>query len=376
TAPDLPSEFPPLRSLENWPNNLPRQLSSFVGRAESLADAAARLSATPLLTLTGPGGVGKTRLALELAARSMDSFPDGAWVVPLATLGDGSLVAETVAATLRVKEQPGIPIMTTLGHQLEARRLLLVFDDCEHVLDDAARVIDHLLRRCPELRIMATSREALGITGESLYPVPSMDLPPEDGSIDELSEAEAVRLFLARAQAVQPGFALNERNAGAVVQICRRLDGIPLAIELAAARVKALPPEQIAARLNDRFRLLTGGDRMALPRHRTLKAAMDWSFDLLTDVEQALFVRLCVFRGSFGLEAAEAVGGGPGVERGDVLDLLSRLIDRSLVVVEEHAGEARYRLLFTVQQYGQERLAEDDPGGEAHGRLRDYMLQL
>lgn len=377
TAPDLRSEFPPIRSLENWPNNLPRQLSSFVGRAESLAEASQRLSTTPLLTLTGTGGVGKTRLALEVAAHAMDLFPDGAWVIPLAALGDGSLVAETVAATLRVKEQQGAPLLTSLGQHLETRRLLLVFDDCEHVLDAAAEVIDHLLRTCAHLRVMATSREALGIAGESLYPVPSMDLPrSSDTSVEELAESESVRLFVDRARAVQPAFVLNDRNAPAVVQICRRLDGIPLAIELAAARVKALPPEQIAARLDDRFRLLTGGSRMALPRHRTLKAAIDWSFDLLTDAERALFMRLSVFSGTFGLEAVEAVGTGQGVERADVLDLLSRLIDRSLVAAEAGAAEARYRLLDTVQQYAQERLVADDPTGEVRTRHQAYMLGL
>ena len=378
SAPDLPSEFPPLRSLENWPNNLPRQLSSFVGRADALAEASQRLTTTPLLTLTGPGGVGKTRLALEVAAEAMDLFPDGAWVIELGAIGDGSLVPETVAATLRIKEQPGVPILTTLAHHLESRRVLLLFDDCEHVLEAVAEVIDELLRACGELRVLATSREALGITGESLYPVPSMGLPglAADAPIGEIGEAEAVRLFMDRARAVQPAFVLNERNAPAIAQICRRLDGIPLAIELAAARVKALPPDQIAARLDDRFRLLTGGSRMALPRHRTLKAAIDWSFDLLTDVEQILFVRLSVFAGSFGLEAAEAVGADGTVDRGDVLDLLSRLIDRSLVTAEEDVGQARYRLLDTVQQYGQERLVADDPTGATRGRHRAYMLEL
>jgi predicted ATPase/class 3 adenylate cyclase len=377
SATDLPSEFPPLRSLDNWPNNLPRQLSSFVGRAESLAEASQRLTTTPLLTLTGPGGVGKTRLALEVAVRAMDLFPDGAWVIELAALGDGSLVTETVAATLRVKEQPGVSILTTLTQYLESRRQLLVFDDCEHVLEPTAEVIDALLRTCGNLRVLATSREALGIPGESQYPVPSMDLPQQsDASVAELAESEAVRLFVDRAGAVQPAFVLNQRNAAAVVQICRRLDGIPLAIELAAARVKALPPEEIAARLDDRFRLLTGGSRMALPRHRTLKAAMDWSFDLLTDAERALLMRLSVFAGSFGLEAAEAVCASDVVERADVLDLLSRLIDRSLVAAEEGAAEARYRLLETVRQYAQERLIEDDPTGAARGRHQAFMLEL
>ena len=377
SATDLPSEFPPLRSLDNWPNNLPRQLSSFVGRAESLTEASQRLTTTPLLTLTGPGGVGKTRLALELAAQAIDLFPDGAWVIELAALGDGSLIPETVLAALRVKEQPGVSILTTIAQHIEPRRLLLVFDDCEHVLEPAAEVIDELLRACGNLRVLATSREALGITGESLYPVPSMDLPPpSDASIAELAEAEAVRLFVDRARAVQPAFDLNDRNAAAVAQICRRLDGIPLAIELAAARVKALPPEQIAARLDDRFRLLTGGSRMALPRHRTLKAAMDWSFDLLTDAERALLMRLSVFASGFGLGAVESVCADEVVPRADVLDLLSRLIDRSLVVSEEGAAEARYRLLETIRQYAQERLVEDDPTGAFRARHRAYMLEL
>lgn len=377
SAPDLPSEFPPLRSLDNWPNNLPRQLSTFVGRDAALTEAIQLLTATPLLTLTGPGGVGKTRLALEVAAQSIDEFPDGAWVVELATLSDGALVAETVAATVKVKDQPGVPILASLAEHLESERVLLVFDDCEHVVEAAAEVIDELLRACPQLRVLATSRQALGLPGESLFPVPSMTLPTApSGSIEDLGEWEAVRLFVDRARAVQPAFALNERNATLVVQICRRLDGIPLAIELAAARVKALPPEQIAARLDDRFRLLTGGSRLALPRHRTLKAAMDWSFDLLNDAERALFTRLAVFAASFSLEAVEAVCSGEEVDRVEILDLLTRLIDQSLVVVESGAGEARYRLLDTVQQYAMEHLAVDDPAGAFGRRHAAYMLEV
>jgi non-specific serine/threonine protein kinase len=256
-----------------------------------------------------------------------------------------------------------------------------VFDDCDHVLGGVADVVDELLRACSGLRVLSTSREALGVPGESLYPVTSMDLPGPDAvvsvqAVEAIAQVEAVRLFVDRARAVQPSFALSERNVAAVAQICRRLDGIPLAIELAAARVRALPPEQIAARLDDRFRLLTGGSRMALPRHRTLKATMDWSFDLLTDVERALFARLAVFAGTFGLEAVESVCSGDPVDRGDVLDLLSRLIDRSLVVLEETPTEARYRLLDTVQQYAAERLLEDDPSAAIRARHRAWVLGL
>lgn len=378
SAADLPSDFPPLRSLDNWPNNLPRQLSSFVGRTEELAAATARLATTPLLMLTGPGGVGKTRLALEMAAQAIDEFPDGAWLVELASLGDGSLIPETVASTLRVKEQPGVPLLTTLTQQLETRRVLLVFDNCEHVLDAAAEVIDDLLHACGNLRVLATSREALAIAGESLYPVPSMDVPDvaSNPTIEQLEASDAVRLFVERARAMHPTFTLNEQNASPVAQICQRLDGIPLAIELAAARVKALPPEQIAARLDDRFRLLTGGSRMALPRHRTLKAALDWSFDLLSAAERAVFMRLSVFAGGFGLEAAESVCAGGVVERAEVLDLLTRLIDRSLVAFDETTAAARYRLLDTLQQYAQERLLEDVEAVAVRARHRDYMVDL
>ena len=378
TASDMPTEFPPLRSLDNWPNNLPRQLSTFVGRAESLAAVTEQLGTTPLLTLVGPGGVGKTRLALEAAASAMDRFPDGAWVIDLAALGDGSLIPEAVGSTLRVKEQPGVPILRTLAQHIGERRILLFFDDCDHVLESVAAVSDELLRACDQLRILVTSREALGMAGESLYPVPSLDLPARGAEVSavDVAQAEAGQLFVDRAKAVQPAFTLTEQNAAAVAQICRRLDGIPLAIELAAARVKSLPPEQIASRLDDRFRLLTGGSRMALPRHRTLKAAMDWSFELLTDAERELFVRLSVFAGTFGLEAVESVCEGGLVARGDALDLLSRLIDRSLVVLEETPAEARYRLLDTVQQYAQERLLESDPAIAIRERHRSYMLIL
>ena len=378
SGPDLPTEFPPLRSIDNWPNNLPRHLSTFIGREDALGEVSSQLGKTPLLTLTGPGGVGKTRLAMEAAANAMDEFPDGAWVVELGPLGDGSLVAETVAATLRIKEEAGVPLTRTLAHHIGDRRLLLLFDDCEHVLEATADVVDELLRACDSLRVVATSREALGIAGESLYPVPSLDLPASDleATPADLEQVEAVRLFVDRARAVHPGFVLTDRNAGAVAHICRRLDGIPLAIELAAARVKALPPEQIATRLDDRFRLLTGGSRMALPRHRTLKAAMDWSFDLLAEAERALFVRLSVFTGSFSLEAVETICVGGPVDQIEVLDLISRLIDRSLVVVEEQTAEARYRLLDTVQQYAQERLLEDEPQTDVRARHSAYMVAL
>lgn len=373
-APDLSSEFPPLRSLDNWPNNLPRQLTSFIGREEAVADALRLLPDSPLLTLIGPGGVGKTRLALEVAAQFMDEIPDGAWLVDLAAISDEALVAEAIATTLRIAEQPGIPVPTTLAHHLRERRMVVILDNCEHLLNRTADIADELLRACRSLRIIATSREPLAIGGESLLPVGSMVLT-DTGDLADLESSEAVRLFIDRARAVQPGFALSERSAPAVAAICRQLDGIPLAIELAAARVKALPPEAIAERLDDRFRLLTGGSRMALPRHRTLRAAIDWSFDLLTEPERTLLLRLSVFAGTFDLAAVESICGYGEIDPLDVLDVLTRLIDRSLVFVEPGESEPRYRLLDMVHQYAEERLLEVDTSGDLRRRHRAYFIR-
>ena len=379
-APGLADEFPPVRSLETLPNNLPHQLSSFVGRSRELADVEERLASTSLLTLTGPGGVGKTRLALEAGAHLVGEYPGGVWFVELSTLDDESLVADTVASTLRLSPSVDGPIAAIVS-AIADRPALMILDNCEHVLDAVVEVADALLRRCPDLRIITTSREALGMGGESLMPVPSMSLPALVGArtpdeLEQLSTSDAVRLFLDRGQAIDPGFGLTAENAGAVVQICHRLDGIPLAVELAAARVRSLPPAQIAARLDHRFRLLTGGSRTALPRHRTLRAAMDWSFDLLPDAERALLPRLSVFAGSFSLEAAEAVAAGGPVVADEMLDLLERLIDKSLVLPEATSTEARYRMLETIRDYAQERLSEAPEASAIHASHRDWYLSL
>jgi predicted ATPase/class 3 adenylate cyclase len=370
--PDLPAEFPPLRSLDAWPNNLPRQLTSFVGRERDLAQVRRLLEAVPLLTLAGAGGAGKTRLALQAAADALEAYPDGVWLVELAPVADPALVPPAVAAALGVREVPGRSILATLGEALRPRRLLLVLDNCEHLVAACARLADALLRACPGLRILTTSREPLGIAGETAWRVPSLALPPLSPAPgpapgEQLAQYEAVRLFIDRALAVRPDFAVTNQNAPAVAQLCTRLDGIPLAIELAAARVRVLPAEQLLARLEDRFRLLTGGSRTALRRQQTLQAAVDWSYDLLDEAERRLFARLSVFAGGWTLEAAEAVCADPadaGIEPGDVLDLLTRLVDKSLVVAEARPdGTARYRLLETLRAYGLERLAADEFAG-------------
>ena len=379
-APGLASDFPPVRSLDTLPNNLPHQLSSFVGRAAEIARVEERIAESPLLTLTGPGGVGKTRLALEVGAHLVDAYPGGVWFVEFAVLDDESLVADTVASTLRLKPSAE-GAMPALVSVLTERPTLVILDNCEHVLDGVVGIVDPLLRRCADLRILVTSREALGIAGESLMPVPSMSLPepitaPTPDALERLSSSDAVRLFVDRGQAIDPGFALTVENATAIAQICRRLNGIPLAVELAAARVRSLPPTQIAARLDHRFRLLTGGSRTALPRHRTLRAAMDWSFDLLSEAEQALLPRLSVFAGSFSLEAAEAVASGGAVDSVDMLDLLARLIDKSLLTPEPGSSEARYRMIETIRDYAQERLAEADDAHAVHARQRDWFVSV
>lgn len=307
--PELPEDFPPLRSLDALPNNLPQQLTSFIGREQVIAEVLDIFKHTRLLSLTGSGGAGKTRLALQVAADLLEDYEDGVWLIELAVLADPNLVAQSVATTIGVREEPGRPILATLTDFLKAKKVLLVLDNCEHLLSACATLCDHLLRACPGLYILATSREGLNIAGETTYRVPSLGLPDPRAqqAISDLVQVEAVRLFVERAQAAQPGFQVNEQNAASLAQLCVRLDGIPLAIELAAARVKALSVDQINQRLDDRFRLLTGGSRTALPRQQTLRALIDWSYDLLTPEEQTLLRRLSVFAGGWTLEAAEAV---------------------------------------------------------------------
>ncbi len=376
-ATDLPSDFPPLRSLDVLPNNLPRQLTIFVGREREIGEIKRLLAGTPLLTLTGVGGVGKTRLALQAAAEVLEEYNDGVWVVELASLSDPTLVPQTVASALGVREQAGRPVLTTLSEHVQPKRLLLLLDNCEHLLSGCAQLAETLLRTCPHLCILATSREGLGVGGEVVWLVPSLSTPDPErrSSVDSLMQSEAARLFLERALAAHRTFTVTDENAAAVAQVCQRLDGLPLAIELAAARVRVLTVEQIASRLEERFTLLTGGSRTAPLRHQTLRAAMDWSHGLLSEHERILLRRLAVFAGGFTLEAAEAIC--PGAAREfDVLDLLTHLVDKSLVVADERGPEVRYRLLETVRQYAREKLQEAGETAEVQRRHRDWYLGL
>jgi predicted ATPase/DNA-binding CsgD family transcriptional regulator len=355
-------------SATTAPNNLPRELTSFVGREREIAQVSDLLDNTALLTLTGVGGAGKTRLALRVATDLAERFPDGVWLVELAALTDSTLVSRTVAAAFGVSKDPQRSPAETVAEHLRPRRLLLLLDNCEQVVEACAELADRLLRACPELKVITTSREPLGIAGETTWLVPSLTTP--DPSMlatarepaAALEQHEAVRLFVERARAARPNFRVNDDNAFALAQICHRLDGIPLAIELAAARVKGLSLEQIAARLDQRFELLTGGSRTALPRQRTLRAMTDWSYDLLTADEQALLRRLAVFGNGWTLDAAEAVC------REGVFDGLMRLIDKSLVVTHGDSGNLRYSYLETVRQYAEEKLRES-------GEESEYRLQ-
>jgi predicted ATPase len=353
-------DAPVAEVLETSPNNLPLQVNRFIGREREMTQVKALLATTRLLTLTGSGGSGKTRLALQVATDLLEEFAQGVCWVELAALSDPLLVPQAVASALGIPERVDCTLTEALSDALRRQHLLLVLDNCEHLLGACRQLIETLLHTCSTLRILTTSREALTITGETVWLVPSLcvpdtyHLPPIEG----LLTYEAVQLFIERARSVQPSFTLTQENALAVVQVCRRLDGIPLATELAAARIRVLSVEQIAARLDDAYRLLTGGSRSALARQQTLRAAMDWSYHLLSAQEQALFRRLSVFAGSFSLEAAEAICAGEPGEAGDVLEVLSSLIDKSLVLMEQRSAEARYRLLETMRQYGQEKLQQ------------------
>lgn len=376
-TPGLLSQFPPLRSLATLPNNLPIQLTSFVGREREMMEVKRLLGLTRLLTLTGPGGCGKTRLALHVAADVLEDYPDGVWLVELAALSDAGLIPQTIATALGIREQQGRSLLATVADFLRPKNLLLVLDNCEHLVAGCAEVIESLLRGCPRVRLLTTSREPVGVAGEMMWSVPPLAAPRPDHGVDlaALRESEAVRLFTERAQAVTRTFALSRENGAHVAQICYRLDGIPLAIELAAARVKVLSVEEIAVRLDDRFRLLTGGSRTALPRHQTLLATMDWSYDLLSPAERVLFRRLSVFAGGFTLPVAEAVCAGDGVDHTEVLDLLTRLVDRSLIIVDLRGEAARYRLLETVRQYALRKLFESGESHVTRARHRDWFLK-
>jgi predicted ATPase/DNA-binding CsgD family transcriptional regulator len=374
-----PAEAEPApRSPERPPHNLPSELSSFVGREEELTEVKRLLENNRLLTLTGSGGCGKTRLALAAARKVVERFENGVWMVELASLAEPSLVPQAVASTLGVRERPGSSLTEALSDYLRTRKLLLLLDNCEHLIDACAELAGALLHSCPGLRVLATSREALGITGEIAWPVPSLSLPDlrRLPDIESLPRYESARLFVERATTVNPNFKLTEQNAPAAAQVCYRLDGIPLAIELAAARAKVLSVEEISARLGDSFRLLAAGSRTAMPRQRTLHATMDWSHELLSQKERVLFRRLSVFAGGFTLEAAESICAGEELQRDEVLELLSHLVDKSLVIMWEDRTGTRYRLLETIRQYGWERLEEVGEAAHVRERHAGYYLAV
>ena len=353
--------------------------TSFVGRERETAQVRRALAVTPLVTLTGAGGCGKTRLALEVAGELVRSYPDGAWLVELAPLSEAGLVPQAVAAALGVREQPGRTLTDTLVDTLRRKKALLLMDNCEHLVGAAARLVDALLGACPRLRVLATSREPLGVAGEVSRRVPPLSVPDDDlpSAAGDLTRYEAPRLFVERARARLPDFELTPENARAVAEVCRRVDEIPLAIELATAWVTALAVEQVAERLEDSLGLLTGGARTATPRQQSLRGALDWSYGLLEEAERRMFGRLSVFAGGWTLEAAEAAGTGDGLQENDVLDLLGRLVDKSLVVAQTAGdGTLRYRLLEPVRQYARERFEEYGEAEKVRRRHAEFFLAL
>ncbi len=358
-GPGLRDTFPPLASLGSLLNNLPRQVTPLVGRDDALAEIQPLVLEHPAVTLTGTGGVGKTRLALQAAANLLDGSDDGVWLVELASLRDPAFLVTTIASTFGLRERANRSMLDVLVQYLRPRRLLLILDNCEHLIDEAARVADAILRSAPEVRILATSREPLRIAGEHVYRVPSLSAPSGDLiTAKDALRYGAVALFADRAKASDSTFALTDENVSSVADICLRLDGIPLAIELAAARVNVLPPSRLAQKLHERFRVLTGGSRTALPRQQTMRALIDWSHDLLSEQEQQLFRRLAIFAGGWTLEASEAVCDDETVDAADVIDLLSSLVDKSLVVAEVGEASSRYRFLESTRGFALEKLEQ------------------
>ena len=378
-ADDSSGPLLPIGTQQVRRTNLPSSLTMFIGRQLALAQIREQSRRSRMVTLVGAGGTGKTRLSLEAAGRLADDFPDGVWLVELAPLTDAALLPSAIVTALGARAEGDTPPLKLIESTLRDQRVLLLLDNCEHVLDAAAQAAQTLLRALPGLALLATSRQALGVEGETLYRVPSLTLPGPDESpapADDIA-SEAAQLFVDRAIAVQPAFALTARNAAAIAQVCRQLDGIPLAIELAAARLTALSVEEIARRIDDRFRLLTGGLRTALPRQRTLRALVDWSYDLLAPDERAVLNALAVFCGSFSLEGAECVAADSGLARAQVLDAVELLVAKSLLIAETQDGaETRYRLLETIKQYAGEKLAESGLADGVRARHVIYFMGL
>ncbi|HVO88595.1 MAG TPA: winged helix-turn-helix domain-containing protein, partial [Casimicrobiaceae bacterium] len=359
-------------------HNLPYQLTSFVGREQEITELEALVTAGRLVTLTGSGGAGKTRLAIEVARRLVDAFADGVWLVELAALSDPRLVSQVAAQALGVKEQPSRPLIETLGDHLASKRVLLVLDNAEHLLEGCAQFVDLVLRRSQDIGVLVTSRERLGMTGESTYRVPSLTVPGTREALtpETASAYEGVRLFVERAKLLRPHFNLTTENASAVASICARLDGMPLAIELAAPRLRSMSVDELSGRLDQRFALLTDGSRTAVPRHRTLRSMLDWGYDLLTEREQAMLRRSAVFAGGWTLESAERVCAGDGIDASDIIVQLASLVDKSLISTDERTGTTRYGMLETVRQYALDRLREADEEARWCGRHFAWVLAL
>ncbi|MCM2251842.1 MAG: helix-turn-helix transcriptional regulator [Ramlibacter sp.] len=378
---DAPAASPPAvgpHAPRGVPSNLPLNIPALIGRQAELATVLALLESTHLLTLVGAGGVGKTRFALEIAGVVQGDYKDGVWFVELAPVADPALIARTVASAVGVHEEPGRPLLATLLDYLHRRELLIVLDNCEHLIEDCARFAEKILHSTSGARILATSREALGIDIETAWRVPSLRTAPPhaDASVEELMEYAATRLFVERAGAASPAFRLTPRNARAVAQVCHQLDGIPLALELAAVRVKAMTVEQVADRLRDRFALLTRGSRTALQRHQTLRSLIDWSHGLLSEPERVLLRRLSVFAGGWTLEAAEEVAGGEPLASTDVLDLIAQLVEKSLVTLDDAVPDPRYRMLETIRQYGFEKLMAAGEADRVRSRHLDHFVRF
>ena len=374
--PRLYQNFPALRELEATPNNLPQQLTSFIGREHERQEIEGMLHGARLLTLLGMGGLGKTRLALAIGTSVMDTYPDGVWFVDLQMIRDDALVASEAARVLGVREEPGRPLVQTLTAHLRTRKLMLILDNCEQVVDTCAELANAILRGAPDVRVLTTSRIALRVPGEQTYIVQPLPVPMRTGSLDALQKSTAVQLFVERAKLHKPNFALNEREAPAVAELVFRLEGIPLALELAAARVRTLTVGDINKRLSDRYKILTGGDRTLHARQQTLRALVDWSYDLLEEGEQVLLARLSVFAGGFGLAAVETVCGVDPLTAEDVLDVVTSLVEKSLLRVEEGDDGARYRLLETIRDYAREKLIMRDELFKLGAAHCDYFFVM